>query len=86
MTGDRRICRWSLDAAPALPNEAGAPGRAEIDAYALLVAGAPTAGGWAAAELQRRWDAAGTALLVLWPRPARSPTASPTASASCSPP
>jgi len=59
--GAVRTCRWTLEGVPALPGEPGAPARVEMEPYALAAAGAPAASGWAAAELQRRWDAAGPA-------------------------
>ncbi len=59
--GAVRTCRWTLEGVAALPGEPGAPARVEMEPYALAAAGAPAASGWAAAELQRRWDAAGPA-------------------------
>lgn len=59
--GATRTCRWRLQNVKALGGEPGAPARVEIEPYALAAAGAPAAPGWAAAELQRRWDAAGLA-------------------------
>ena len=56
-----RTCRWWLHDVKALGGEPGTPARVEIEPYALAAAGAPAAPGWAAAELQRRWEAAGSA-------------------------
>jgi hypothetical protein len=58
-TGASRTCRWRLESVAALPAEPGTPARVEFEPYALAAAGAPAGKGWAAAELQRRWDAAG---------------------------
>lgn len=59
--GAIRTCRWKLAGVAALPGEPGAPARVEMEPYALASAGAPAAKGWAGAELQKRWDAAGPA-------------------------
>jgi hypothetical protein len=56
-----RTCRWRLTGVAALGGEPGAPPAIEMAPYALAAAGAAAAPGWAAAELQRRWDAAGAA-------------------------
>ena len=60
-SGATRTCRWRLQGVTALGGEPGTPARVEIAPYALAAAGAPAVPGWARAELQRRWDAAGTA-------------------------
>jgi len=59
--GETRACRWWLHDVPALGGEPGTPPRVEIEPYALAAAGPPAAAGWAGAELQRRWEAAGPA-------------------------
>ena len=59
--GATRTCRWRLQNVKALGGEPGAPPRGEFEPYALAAAGAPAEPGWAAAELQRRWEAAGPA-------------------------
>ena len=59
--GTTRTCRWRLQNVKALGGEPGTPPRGELEPYALAAAGAPAAPGWAAAELQRRWEAAGPA-------------------------
>ena len=58
-TGASRTCRWRRESVAALPAEPGTPARVEFEPYALAAAGSPAGKGWAADELQRRWDAAG---------------------------
>lgn len=60
-TAAGRSCRWRLTGVPALGAEPGGPPRERLGPHALAAAGAPAAAGWAGAELQRRWDAAGPA-------------------------
>jgi len=59
-TAAGRTCRWHLTGVAALGGEPGTPPAVETVPYALAAAGAAAAPGWAAAELQRRWDAAGS--------------------------